>query len=594
MKYLPQSYLEKICSELRESSDTPFDREMMEVIFSHVQEAETIGRQSLAELIEYLTTESEQRIRQVQATLGDLNAKIVSLEEKASDDYRQSLEAQLAKRRSELTAHNAARPADMPSPEEDDDARARSEAITAEIVKIESEVARLQDERARLQAVDTSSTARIARTEKLLVRLSNLERTYEQSLEESREDETPLGIRMEDVVSLKVHHEVVTQVKSQAEEERASTREQLQPDSETSVPGRLQAAISQVADLRTKLDQPQRLYQEYLEKLKAWQKGQESIEGSDSIPGSIKGLKAQIEGLSDLPDQLEELRKRRASLCEEILSAKARLVDEYKRLHAPVQDFIDRHPLSIEEGALQFRAAIAVEGFVEGLLTMLHQGRTGSFYGDEEGRERLQHLLEVGEFTSAERALSFIEEVLDHLTHDRREEGDKPVEIGSQLRKSYSPIDVYDFLFGLSYLRPRFELGWQGKPLDQLSPGERGNLLLIFYLLIDKRDVPLKIDQPEENLDNHTLAKMLVPAIKEAKERRQIILVTHNPNLAVVCDADQIIFASIDKTAGNQVNYLSGSLEEPVITQLIVDVLEGTKPAFDLRDEAYSILETLR
>ena len=84
---------------------------------------------------------------------------------------------------------------------------------------------------------------------------------------------------------------------------------------------------------------------------------------------------------------------------------------------------------------------------------------------------------------------------------------------------------------------------------------------------------------------------MLVPAIKYAKERRQIIIVTHNPNLAVVCDADQVIHSRLDKTDGNRVSYKAGAIEDPTVTQLIVDVLEGTKPAFDLRDAKYEILE---
>ena len=83
----------------------------------------------------------------------------------------------------------------------------------------------------------------------------------------------------------------------------------------------------------------------------------------------------------------------------------------------------------------------------------------------------------------------------------------------------------------------------------------------------------------------------MVPAIKEARERRQIIIVTHNPNLAVVCDADQVIHAHLDKTDGNRVTYTSGALEEPKIAQHIVDVLEGTKPAFDLRDAKYGVLD---
>lgn len=109
----------------------------------------------------------------------------------------------------------------------------------------------------------------------------------------------------------------------------------------------------------------------------------------------------------------------------------------------------------------------------------------------------------------------------------------------------------------------------------------------MFYLLIDRRDVPLTIDQPEENLDNQTVVDLLVPCISEARKRRQVIIVTHNPNLAVVCDADQVVHCHIDKSARNKVTYTSGSLENPINNKLTVDVLEGTRPAFDHRDSKY-------
>lgn len=99
--------------------------------------------------------------------------------------------------------------------------------------------------------------------------------------------------------------------------------------------------------------------------------------------------------------------------------------------------------------------------------------------------------------------------------------------------------------------------------------------------------MPLVIDQPEENLDNQTVFNILVPATKEARGRRQIIIVTHNPNLAVVCDADQVIYAHLDKQAGNKVTYTSGAIENPILNHKIIDVLEGTRPAFDNRDSKY-------
>jgi len=93
-------------------------------------------------------------------------------------------------------------------------------------------------------------------------------------------------------------------------------------------------------------------------------------------------------------------------------------------------------------------------------------------------------------------------------------------------------------------------------------------------------------------LDNQSVYELLVKYIKMAKNRRQIIIVTHNPNLSVVCDAEQIIYAKIDKANKNTISYTSGSIENPIINKNIVDVLEGTMPAFNNREAKYSLNKT--
>ena len=127
--------------------------------------------------------------------------------------------------------------------------------------------------------------------------------------------------------------------------------------------------------------------------------------------------------------------------------------------------------------------------------------------------------------------------------------------------------------------------------MSQLSAGERGTLLLIFYLLIDDSDMPLIIDQPEANLDNVTIAEKLVDCIRDARDRRQVIIVTHNPNLAVVCDAVQIIHAELDKLAGNKITYETGALEHPDMNRFAIDVLEGGRDPFDMRDNTYDVCD---
>jgi predicted ATPase len=80
---------------------------------------------------------------------------------------------------------------------------------------------------------------------------------------------------------------------------------------------------------------------------------------------------------------------------------------------------------------------------------------------------------------------------------------------------------------------------------------------------------------------------LLVPVVKEAKQKRQVIMVTHNPNLAVVCDAEQIIHARFERKNKHKVIYTGGAIEDPDINRLVVDVLEGTKIAFDKRGGKY-------
>ncbi len=199
----------------------------------------------------------------------------------------------------------------------------------------------------------------------------------------------------------------------------------------------------------------------------------------------------------------------------------------------------------------------------------------------------MAELLDRTDFDSEEKTIAFLEEILANLLDDKRNGQGVSVTINSQLKKNTTEEELLNMLFSLSYLKPIYNLEWDGKGVELLSPGERGQLLLIFYLLIDRNSITLIIDQPEENLDNQTVYKVLVPCIKEAKEKRQVILVTHNPNFAVVCDAEHIICVKMDKKDNNTVDYTTGAIENPLINHRIVEILEGTEPAFNVRKSKY-------
>lgn len=144
-----------------------------------------------------------------------------------------------------------------------------------------------------------------------------------------------------------------------------------------------------------------------------------------------------------------------------------------------------------------------------------------------------------------------------------------------------------------------YKIRYADTELENLSPGTRGIALLVLYLLMDEDDTrPLLIDQPEGNLDNSSVYKQLVPYIREAKKRRQIILITHNPNLVVATDAEQIIIATAKRPHTQRypcIKYYSGALEHSVtgsalgVREAVCLLLEGGTEAFRARENRYDL-----
>jgi hypothetical protein len=595
VKHIPQNYLEKICVEIQESSaPTMFDAELEAVIFSHVPKADRLGYESLQALVDHTTSEKEARIRLLRGKLAEINREYIALRRRGSAESKKTLAAQLEQRKAELVAHERAKPLEVPAP-------GPQKGVTPEIAQVEAELEKVV---ARIEELD-SQTAEIGKreealkkkqvaVERLLGRIQNLTETVEAFYQQSVEDVELLELDVKQLVSVKPDTSELERMRGSVASELEQFSDALDRDKGGSPVRERVEASEKAKALRHRLGEPERRRQEYERALATWKRESAEIEGSIEDPKSIKGLEARLDALDEIPAEVEGKRTERDQLMREIFAAKAELLEEYRRLYRTVQRFIDDHGVAQEVDALTFSAVMAIDGLEDGILGMIHQGKKGSFQGEQDGRERLKALIGRHEFTTADGVAAFLDELGENLARDLREGKGPPVELADQLLQAASPEDVYDFLFGLEYLRPRFELLWRGKPLDQLSPGERGTLLLIFYLLIDRNDVPLLIDQPEENLDNETVAELLVPAVRYAKDRRQIILVTHNPNLAVVCDADQVVHASIDKVNGNRITYTAGAIEDPKINRLIVDVLEGTKPAFDMRDAKYEVLDRAR
>jgi ABC-type cobalamin/Fe3+-siderophores transport system ATPase subunit len=124
------------------------------------------------------------------------------------------------------------------------------------------------------------------------------------------------------------------------------------------------------------------------------------------------------------------------------------------------------------------------------------------------------------------------------------------------------------------------------RDFKRLSLGQQQSVLLALMLTSESR-APLIVDQPEDNLDSEFIYKTLVPIIRFAKERRQVIVVTHNANIAVLGDAELIV--ALKATAEKASVITRGSIDHPETCGAACDILEGSHEAFNRRAAVYGI-----
>ena len=588
VRYLPQAYVEDVCNDLNEDGDDAFESELKQVIFSHVSSAQRLGQTKLDDLINSQTEQRQYRIDELRNDLRRFSFERSLLEEKTLPAYKLSLESNLRQRKEELEEH------DRIEPRNPSDANAVE--VPADRNPAIQEINRLRDQAIELDNEISASLARQLEFEKhkaTAVRVQQavvfLSQAVESALLRIADDIQELGLDTAALVQYSTQLDavdgIIAALSSTIQEESTLLNGPLP----AGLRERKAAIASKQLNLEAGLDAPRQAYQAYLRELEDWHTHRSRIVGDASNPDSLEGITAELVVVGELPDRIRALQTQQLETSRAIHKLVLEQAGVYKAMYAPVQEFIESHRLASNRLQIEFRVDVVCEGFVKGLLSRLALNKIGSFMGMDEGNKRAIALVEQTNWNSWDSIASFLGAV-DHALHsDLRASSTPRTYLQDQVLSRSRPEQVFDFVFGLEYLRPKYVLQWDGKDLSMLSPGERGILLLVFYLLVDKGDSPLIIDQPEGNLDNHTISRVLVECIREAKKRRQIFVVTHNPNLAVVCDADQVVHATRDVENGNRIRYECGSLENPRISRHVTDVLEGTRFAFDQRRYKYDV-----
>lgn len=305
---------------------------------------------------------------------------------------------------------------------------------------------------------------------------------------------------------------------------------------------------------------------------------------------SLRSFAVEIKNSEGAVERRRQLIQSRRSAYVSVFGTFVEEQQMLERLYAPVQQELVDASGALSRLRFVVRRNIDLKGWIENGEELLDLRRT-PFHGyGALSKEAETDLAQAWRTGSAE-------EVAAAIDNFRTKHKDALL---AGMPKGLTAVDksnwiqsLATWLYDTNHIAITYGIEYEGVAIEQLSPGTRGIVLLLLYLAIDRQDRrPLLIDQPEENLDPKSVFEELVPHFREARKRRQVIIVTHNANLVVNTDVDQVVVATSQRTQSAglpTISYASGSLENRDIRNLVCRILEGGERAFLERERRYRL-----
>lgn len=569
-QYLPQKYIEDVCNDFGDV----FQKEINNVIFSYVDKIDRGDAQNLEDLVKLKAKYLEVGFQDDRKKLDEINEKVIELERKKTLEYQRSILTGLQKAVETLTRHKKSKPAKINRINQKDFDGEYQDSLAVLNEKIQEKKDEIEQIRTKISEINTfSNDIRNANAE-----ISSLEIQFKKVQDKINMLAEKYSLQKNDcVVQLITPKMFLDKLLGELEDKKKSLQTSISIDN-NGISSELEMLEVQKKALIESADSKEKLYQKYLVDLAEWQEKRREIIGDKATEGSILFYKRERDYISrELQYEYEQLIVERDDITKRIYERGTELSKIYQGIYEPVQGEIINLLGNLEDG-IQFHAEVLMNNanLAQVILDFINQRYNGKFGRSHNSLQEIESCIKNTDFGNKDSVMSFVHAMAEVITSD--------FETAEKRIPRWKAF--YNFIFGLEYIGVDFKLKMGGRYLEELSPGERGIVLLIFYLALSKESKPIIIDQPEDNLDNQSIYKMLVPCICKAKQKRQVIIVTHNPNIAVACDAEQIIYCKKDVTT-NKISYESGAIENPGMRDHVVDVLEGTRPAFDLRKLKY-------
>lgn len=592
IRYLPQRYFEEITNEIEEIK---FENTLKDIIFSHIPQSDRLGENTFNELVAHKTYNVEQVLEQKYKEIRDISKEIIKLEKKAHKDYLKKIENLLDEKKKEIETHkqNKENIEEKQKPSDD-----MSEEKKDELNKIETINQDIENIKIEIVTNQSSLNQMIINNEELKQMLNSIVR-FEDEMQKYKNTNQEIykkyNLDIDEIISLKINKQLIENKTKDLSKQILLIQEKLKKplDLESvnisneeicSLYMKHYGLEKEKKELEDKLSKPYQEYQKYQQELKEWEDKEKSLIGDKETSGTLVYYENIIDYIkNNLSDEINNKYDKIIEISSNIFDCKKEILDFYNNF----KDSVDSHIQKDVEFLKKFKMAIEVTlkrdiNFEKNFLSFINLRKLGYFQGKEEAEEKTRAFFDGKNLNEIEDIKNMLRSIIDSF---KGEEEEKRSIIDQAKDEKIS--ELYEYIFSLKYLEPIYELRLNDTSLSQLSPGEKGTLLLVFYLSVDKNDCPLVIDQPEDNLDNKSVYEILTHYIKFAKKQRQIIIVTHNPNIAVGADAEQIIYVEIDKKDSYRFSYESGSIENSDINRRIVEILEGTQPAFDKRKLKY-------
>ena len=576
VRYLPQDYVDQLCSEIGKNE---LERQIEDVIFQKIPpelKATYTDFKSYKDAQLKVISNNKKRIAE---QIRDINSQIYQLNlliksKPTKNEEIKKIEKEIKRFENEIERISEA----IKDSEEQKETLTKLQSLTEQKSNLERIISQLKTKLLKIEEIKNEITIFFENS-----------RVFLEELKKGLED---VGVKKEVIEKIKVV---------------------LYPeDFEQILDERKKIIETEIEKKQTELKETLRNIREENSKIKLEKSKQDKIKEinkSLSELGKKKdSLNTDIKKIEDAEKKLPQLLKNRESLFlnyfELIFEEKERL----KEIYSPLENILKS---SGEENEKLFDFTVKFNFDVNSMADEGHElidlRAEGMFRQSrpEVLRERLEELrfcldLDNKKISEADKESirKFLKQVEGLFTKDGKT-------LTSQLKeKRYTEQDFYNWLYSTRYYNISYSIKFNGIELNNLSPGLKGVALLILFLELDKEDKrPILIDQPEENLDNRSVYHTLVRYFRDAKKRRQVIIVTHNPNLVVNTDSEQVIVANFDRGLERQnsrIFYVSGSLENTFkddsaeivlekqgIREHVCEILEGGEEAFEKREKKY-------